>query len=98
MRDNYFVRCDHASWTLYLFLTSVADAEGLSYYSDASLMRRLKMDAPGLSASRRQLIQAGLLAYEPPFYQILSLEPVGAARLGPVSVGEILRKALGGQP
>ena len=96
VQENYFVRCDPPAWTLYLFLTSVADAEGLSYYSDASLMRRLKMDSPGLSASRRQLIQAGLIAYEKPLYQILSLEPVDAARSGSVSVGEILRKALGG--
>ena len=96
VRENYFLRCDHAAWTLYLFLTSVADAEGLSYYSDASLMRRLKMDQVGLSASRQQLVQAGLIAYEKPLYQVLSLEPADAARSGPVSVGEILRKALGG--
>ena len=96
VRENYFLRCDHSAWALYLFLASVADAEGLSYYSDASLMRRLKMDQVGLSASRQQLVQAGLIAYEKPFYQVLSLEPVGAARSGPVSVGEILRKALGG--
>ena len=96
VQENYFVRCDPPAWTLYLFLTSVADAEGLSYYSDASLMRRLKMDQPGLSASRQQLIQAGLIAHEKPLYQVLSLEPVGAARSGPVSVGEILRKAMGG--
>ncbi|MGD0905868.1 MAG: hypothetical protein ABR924_23500 [Terracidiphilus sp.] len=96
VRENYFLRCDHAAWALYLFLTSVADAEGLSYYSDASLMRRLKMDQVGLSASRQQLVQAGLIAYEKPLYQVLSLEPVGAVRSGPVSVGEILRKALGG--
>ncbi len=96
VRENYFLRCDHAAWALYLFLTSVADAEGLSYYSDASLMRRLRMDQVGLSASRQQLIQAGLIAYEKPLYQVLNLEPAGAARSGPVSVGEILRKALGG--
>jgi hypothetical protein len=96
VQENYFVRCDPPAWTLYLFLTSVADAEGLSYYSDASLMRRLKMDPLGLAASRQQLIQAGLIAHEKPLYQVLSLEPVGAARSGPASVGEILRKALGG--
>jgi hypothetical protein len=96
VQENYFLRCDHPAWALYLFLTSVADAEGLSYYSDASLMRRLKMDSPGLSASRRQLVQAGLIAYEKPLYQILSLDPVGGVRSGPVSVGEILRKAMGG--
>ena len=98
MREDYFLRCDHPAWALYLFLTSVADADGLSYYSDAPLMRRLKMDQVGLSASRQQLVQAGLIAYEKPLYQVLSLEPAGAARSGPVSVGEILRKALGGQP
>jgi hypothetical protein len=96
VRENYFLRCDHPAWALYLFLTSVADAEGLSYYSDASLMRRLKMDQVVLSASRQQLVQAGLIAHEKPLYQVLSLEPAGAARSGSVSVGEILRKALGG--
>ena len=98
VQENYFVRCDHSAWALYLFLTSVADAEGLSYYSDPSLMRRLKMDPLGLSASRQQLVQAGLIAYEKPLYQVLSLEPVGAPRSGPISVGELLRQALGGQP
>jgi len=98
VQENYFVRCDHAAWALYLFLTSVADAEGLSYYSDASLLRRLNLDLLALSASRRQLIQAGLIAYEKPLYQVLSLEPVGAPRSGPIRVGELLRQAMGGQP
>ena len=99
VRENYFVRCDHSAWTLYLFLTSVADVEGLSYYSDASLMRRLKMDPVQLSASRQQLIEAGLVAYEKPLYQVLSLESVvSTPRSGQISVGELLRKAMGGQP
>jgi hypothetical protein len=98
VQENYFLRCDHPAWALYLFLASVADAQGLSYYSDASLVRRLKMDPLVLSASRRQLIQAGLLAFEKPLYQVLSLDPIGSPRSGSVSVGEILRKALGGQP
>ena len=99
VREDYFLRCDHSAWTLYLFLTSVADAQGLSYYSDASLMRRLKMDSLGLSNSRQQLIQAGLIAYEKPFYQVLSLEPASpTARSGFRSVWELLRQAMGGQP
>lgn len=97
VRENYFQQCDHSAWTLYLFLTSVADVEGLSYYSDASLMRRLKMDPLQLSASRQQLIEAGLIAYEKPLCQVLSLESVvSAPRSGQISVGELLRKALGG--
>ena len=98
VQENYFVRCDPSAWTLYLFLTSVADAQGLSYYSDASLMRRLNMDELTVSASRQQLIQAGLIAYEKPFYQVLSLEPAEPPRSGPMSVGQLLRRAMGGQP
>ena len=98
VRENYFTRCDHSAWALYLFLVSVADADGLSYYSDASLSRRLKMDWVKLSASRQQLLQAGLIAYEKPLYQVLSLDAVASSRSGQTSVGEILRKALGGQP
>src|SRR6266581_8558 len=98
VQENYFVRCDHSSWALYLFLVSVADVDGLSYYSDASLMRRLKMDEIQLSASRQQLLQVGLIAYEKPLYQVLNLDPLPSTRSGQVSVAEILRKALGGQP
>src|SRR5260370_6978969 len=72
VQENYFIRCEHSAWALYLFLTSVADAQGLSYYSDASLIRRLKMDLLVLSASRQQLIHAGLLAYHKPLYQVFS--------------------------
>jgi len=98
VQENYFVRCEHSAWALYLFLTSVSDVEGLSYYSDASLMRRLNLDQVQLSASRRQLIQAGLIAYEKPLYQVLSLEPVTGTRSGAVSVAQVLRKIMGGQP
>ena len=98
VQEDYFLRCDHSAWTLYLFLTSVADAQGLSYYSDGSLLRRLKMDPLGLAASRRQLVDAGLIAYAKPLYQVLSLEAAGAPRSGPIRVGELLRQLLGGQP
>jgi hypothetical protein len=98
VQENYFTKCEHWAWALYLFLVSVADVQGLSYYSDASLMRRLKMDPVQLAASRQQLIQAGLIAYEKPLYQVLSLEPVAPTRWGQLSVAEVLRQALGGQP
>jgi hypothetical protein len=98
VQENYFVRCESSAWTLYLFLTSVGDVHGLSYYSDASLMRRLNLDQLQLSASRQQLIQAGLIAYEKPLYQVLSLEPAASPRSGPVSVAQVLRQVLGGKP
>src|SRR5260370_4112930 len=88
VQENYFLRCDHSAWALYLFLTSVADAEGLSYYSDASLVRRLKMDPLVPSARRQQLIPDGLLAFEKPLYQVLSLDPIDAPRSGPLRAAD----------
>ncbi len=82
VRENYFTRCEHSAWALYLFLVSVADVDGLSYYSDASLMRRLKMDQVQLSASRQELLQVGLIAYEKPLYQVLNLDPLPSTRSG----------------
>jgi len=98
VQENYFVHCEHSAWALYLFLASVGDVDGLSYYSDTSLMRRLNMDQVQLSASRQQLLQAGLIAYQKPLYQVLSLERSSGPRSGPVSVAGVLRKALGRQP
>jgi hypothetical protein len=85
---------------LYLFLCTVADAEGLSYYSDASAGALLVCSGSELRAARAELVAAGLIAYRSPLYQVLSLEPGTAAavatvpepRIGDVrSIGEIFR-------
>ena len=51
-----------------------ADAHGLSYYSDASLTARLPLDRRPLHHARDALIGAGLIAFEHPLYQVLSLD------------------------
>ena len=43
VRDHYLERCDTLAAALYLFLITVADEHGLSYYSDAALVRGLSM-------------------------------------------------------
>ena len=104
VRHDYFPRADHSAWTLYLFLVTVADVQGLSYYSDSALCRHLKMDAVTLSAARQQLVQADLLAYRKPLYQVLALpdDPQTAAapraaRTGQVqSVADVLRRVVEG--
>ena len=73
VRDRYLQRCDHAALALYLVLVTVADVEGLSYYSDATLERMLSVEHGRLLSARQQLGQAGL-AYQNPLYQVLSLE------------------------
>jgi hypothetical protein len=101
IRQHRLRDCQHGAWALYLFLASVGDAQGLSYYSEASLMRALKLDSFALAGCRRQLVEADLIAYEKPLYQVLNLADTpdtglpargGQARC----VADILRQAMGG--
>lgn len=74
VRERHIERCDVHAAALYLFLVTVADAQGLSYYSDTSVARRLSMDPSRLIRARTDLIRLGLLAYERPLYQVLALD------------------------
>ena len=61
------------------FLVTVADAQGLSYYSDYSLGKYLTMNSQTVRKARSELSIAGLIAYQEPLYQVLDLElPTGA--------------------
>ena len=108
VRDGHIRRMGHEAQALYLFLVTVSDAEGLSYYSDATAGGLLSMDGLMLNRARRELVAAGLIAYQSPLYQVLSLEasPPGLAALcaeppcrgsgEAVSIAEVLRQAIGG--
>jgi hypothetical protein len=105
VRDRYLQRCDHGALALYLVLLTVADADGLSYYSDTTLERMLNLEHGRFLNARHQLCQVGLLAFDKPLYQILSLELAldaqGVAepvvRSGqPSALADILRRMVGG--
>jgi len=93
---------------LYLFLVTVADADGLSWYSEEALCRQLSCEVAQLQSARSELQQAGLVAYRKPLYQVLDLAPVAmppptcAPRTNPrrdgepVAIGAILQQILGG--
>ena len=72
VREHTIEQADVAAWALYLFLVTVADGHGLSYYGDASLARRLRLDLARLARARMDLIRLDLIAYDPPLYQVLS--------------------------
>lgn len=107
VRDEIIGRCGSDALALYLFLITVADAKGLSYYSDQAVVSRLSFDAGRLRKARRELMQVDLIAFEKPIYQVLGLDslrpltPPNRTRspctTGPVAIGEILRRALGGR-
>jgi hypothetical protein len=98
VRERHIERLSHAADALYLFLVTVADASGLSFYSERSIGRLLSMTAEGLEQTRKQLLRADLIAYRKPLYQVLSLDAAqfGAERgAGICSIQEIFKK-LGG--
>lgn len=101
VRDRHIEACSHPAAALYLFLVTVGDGMGLSYYSDGSIMKRLSMDGSTLENARGELIRIGLIAWKKPLYQVLSLDVhhpdvPRQAMAQPLSLGEILKKAAGG--
>ncbi|NTV33529.1 MAG: hypothetical protein HGA50_09590 [Deltaproteobacteria bacterium] len=99
VRDRYIERLTHKSCALYLFLVTVADSQGLSYYSDPSLCERLAMNEASLDSARSELRQVGLVAYRRPIYQVLPLgEATAAKRVAgpPMAIGEIFKRLAGG--
>lgn len=86
VRENRLRNCSPQALALYLFLATVADAEGLSYYGEASITRHLGLETGVLREARNCLIREDLIAYESPLYQVLSLDRPAAPPLQPASV------------
>jgi hypothetical protein len=79
VRDHYIDQLNPQACALYLFLVTVADAQGRSYYAAPSLCQRLAMTSTELHQARQALITGGLVAYHHPLYQVLALDadPIG---------------------
>jgi hypothetical protein len=84
VRDRHISRCSADALALYLFLVTVADGQGLSYYADATICRLLPLrqapnepalDEQTLALARRELIDNRLIAWQRPLYQVLALGP-----------------------
>ncbi len=77
--DHRLVRLGHVrgrsahALALYLVLTTVGDSDGVSWYGDSRLGTELGISQDRLEASRCELAEAGLIAHDPPFYQVLAL-------------------------
>jgi hypothetical protein len=84
VQRHFIDRCEARAAALYLFLVTVSDAQGLSYYGASTLALRLHLSTEELGAARAQLIELELIAYQAPLYQVLALP--GAAPRTPPSV------------
>ena len=104
VRDGHVQGRSASALALYLFLVTVADADGLSWYADETLCRLLSCEAVDLHRDRDELRRAGLIAYRRPLYQVLDLAPdvapvvpsVPRAHGEAVAMGEIITSILGG--
>jgi hypothetical protein len=100
VREGHIARCGGAqALALYLLLVTVADSQGLSYYSDKTAARLLSLSEPELRQARNNLLGAGLIAYQAPLYQVLSLEPLSNEQSAPrtgrtLPISAILRQIL----
>lgn len=103
VRDEcHLEHCGPDAGALYLFLLTVADADGSSYYAEASIAKRLALDELRLRKARSRLIHADLIAFEPPLYQVLELPRTPTSQSHtettsrPRSIAEVIR-AMGEQ-
>ncbi len=78
---------------LYLFLLTVADEDGVSWYSDASIEGRLQLAPEVLKSSRRELSEGKLIAYRRPYYQVLELPQPEKAQAFRSALSEALQSA-----
>ena len=97
VQQHFIDRCEARSAALYLFLVTVSDAQGLSYYGAATLARRLHLSDEQFAAARQQLIELDLIAYRSPLYQVLALPGTVAAPV-PDAAASRAQPAAGGQP
>ena len=100
VRDRHIENCSHAAATLYLFLVTVGDVKGLSYYGDKLIIKYLSMDQNALDDARANLIRIGLIAWQKPLYQVLALDRLKPEKQTPrssmddaLSLGDILKMA-----
>lgn len=97
VRDKHIQGPSADALALYLFLVTVCDGRGLSYYAGKTICQLLLLDAAALAVARGELIAAGLIAYQSPLYQVLALNVSARADprpvlAEPVSVGQVLRE------
>ena len=79
---NHASRLSHDAILLYFFLVAVSDKHGLSFYRDATIAVRLRMEERAVVGAREELVTEDLVAYRAPLTQVLSLRSPSVVRRG----------------
>ena len=73
VRQGYTSHLSAEAQALYLFLITVANESGLSWYSEEKLCQQSNLSGPQLDSARKELAACSLVAYSRPVYQVLEL-------------------------
>ena len=77
VRQNYIKKCSADALAMYLFLITVSDNEGLSYYRDDSITKYVSFSGTScVKYCRQELIIASLIAFHEGLYQVLDLAEI----------------------
>ncbi|MCG6859702.1 MAG: hypothetical protein LJE70_00200 [Chromatiaceae bacterium] len=79
VRSHHIAHCDPEALALYLFLVTVADVRGLSFYADASIGRLLSLSPQCLAQAREVLVGAGRSGAAPGSKRKVVFSPTRAA-------------------
>lgn len=79
--DNFLVFLSKDEIALYLFLVTVSNRLGVSFYGPARICRQIGLSREELDRATRVLEELALVAFRFPFYQVLALpeRPVRSA-------------------
>ena len=80
--SDHAPRLSYDAILLYFFLVAVSDKHGLSFYRDATVAVRLRMEEQAVVRAREELVTEDLVAYRTPLTQVLSLRPPALVRRG----------------
>lgn len=78
VRDGFIDGLSCRALTLYLFLVTVSDGEGHSYWSVRKVSGRIGLTPVQVKSARMELEKRELVVYEPPDWYLLALPPESA--------------------
>jgi len=98
VRDGHIRGLSREALALYLFLVTVANEDGISWYSEEKLCLLTGLESADLSSARRELSSLSLLTYSRPVYQILELpqRPAPTVTRTASSDDDVLSRRCGG--
>jgi len=73
VRDGHLRELSAQAGMLYLFLVTVSDCHGVSWYSARRICLEIGMEFDRLAAARSELVERDLIAFDDGLYQVLEL-------------------------